>query len=327
MRGLLATSLIISTALLASCGGGGATNNMMAADAIGYPPGPDLTNAVDIVDCEPIGRRVAFEDCEAVKATQAEVQEGVAAFNVPDPMQRGQSVAVHLVIDRRAPEVIEAIDAIDTASNGLENVSENLIDDLPANAIADPSAAGNSITAAGPPEPSGEPARKTDSRSPRPNRNRTPRQIAAEAPGRTEEYTPQVGRFMRARLAGQGFTIVAVTPERQEIPRDGQARWTWQVTAREEGRRTLTLTTVAEALVDGRPYPLADTEEPRTVTVNVRLLDRARDLVDALPGWLKGIAAVIGALGALVGAWFGLKSKFRRDPPAPPPPSPAPPPN
>jgi hypothetical protein len=282
---------------LAACGDVGEVNNS-SADDFGYAPAPDVTGLNNVVHCEPIGRRLAYDDCEAVKATESEVRTGVAAFNVPDPMRRGEAVAVQLIIDRRELHVLETIDAASDLTNAVDNASSGAEAGI-----------GNAVNG-------------SDAAPRHPNRNRTPRQIAAEAPGRTVEYAPQVGRFMRARLTGQGFDITPLTPERQEIPRDGQALWTWQVRALESGRKTLTLTTVAEAIVDGQPYRLTGSEESKTVTVGVSFLDRVRDVIEALPGWLKAIAAVVAALATLVGAWLGLRSQLRRRgeprPPSPP---------
>jgi len=270
----------------------------------------------DAVYCAPIDQMVTPRDCDAVHATREQVRRGVAAFNVPDPMQRGQSVSVQLVVDRRSPEEIARIDELVYAGPGRPagpGDVGNAVDG--GNASAGPDGPGRptdlTVNSNGGDDPPSRPRPAPGGDDP------TPAQLTDRLPGRTEQYTPNVGRFMRARLSGQGFRIVPRSDEVQEIPSNGSATWIWDVTAEQSGEKSLTLTTVVEAVVGNRRYPLANTQEIRTVRVDIRWRDRVWDALVAAPAWLKAIAALLTALGVAVVAWYGFLSKLRnRQPPA-----------
>jgi len=105
--------------------------------------------------------------------------------------------------------------------------------------------------------------------------------------------------------------VTPVTPAVQEIAREGQAIWTWGVEAEQSGPKTLTVTTVVEAKVNGRVYELKQTQRERTLTVGVPFMRRARDTLEALPGWLKLLTGVLTALAALATAWWVLRNAVR----------------
>jgi hypothetical protein len=287
------TIWLAALALLGGCGGGPPVTNTAS-------PGPEPgigANAGDGVYCPAVEARVTREDCEDLTRADAEVRPGAAAFNVPDPMRRGQTVQVHLVIDRRSAAIIRRIDPATQADphpgnemNGIDPDSNSVAGNR---AIDDPG--GN---AASPP---------VDEQPP------TPGQIVERLEGTPERFYPPVGRHMRAELVGQGFDIVARSEPSQEIPLGGQATWIWDVTAREGGARSLSLITVVEGVANGRRFVLARTPKVRTVTVEVSLSDRIWDLLTGLPGWIKLLTGVIVALGGLLGAWYALPRRKRNE--------------
>ena len=119
---------------------------------------------------------------------------------------------------------------------------------------------------------------------------------------------------MRANLTGQGFEIKRVGPAIQEIALDDQGSWTWEVTALQGGPKTLTVTTVVEALVNGHSYQLRQTKHVKTLTVGVSFLDRVKDTLKALPEWLQLLGAVLTALAGVAGAWWLVKRNWRSGP-------------
>ena len=125
-------------------------------------------------------------------------------------------------------------------------------------------------------------------------------------------FLPDVGRFMSADLSWQGFRIMPKSTRSQQIPKGGQAIWLWEVTALQPGKRSLTLTTVVEGLVGGSRHALANTQEVRTVVVEVSWPDRLMDGLEVLPRWLKAVTALMVALGALLAAWIALRATVRK---------------
>ncbi len=75
-----------------------------------------------------------------------------------------------------------------------------------------------------------------------------------EEPGRIISETLQVSNLMQARLTGEGFKIVAVTPEKQAVS-SGITEWLWDVTPLKEGKHQLTLSMDALITVNGEVVP------------------------------------------------------------------------
>lgn len=270
--------------------------------------------------CEVVEQRVSAEDCEDLTREDRGVQPGAAAFNVPDTMSRGQTVTVHLVVDRRSPRLIGILEVradagLPTAGTDM-NMDTNMTDGADTNVIGDnPNT--NSTTANGDGgtgnAAGGEEAGGEEDASP------TPKQIVNELEGRPDSFNPLVGRHMRAELIGQGFDIVARSEPSQDIRLGGNATWIWDVTAREGGSRSLTVVTLVEGVANGRRFVLARTPKVRTVTVNVSWSDWAMDWLVAAPVWIKAVTAVIVALGGLLTAWYAVPWFRRRggDQPSP----------
>jgi hypothetical protein len=269
-----------------------------------YPPPP----ANDAVFCDAVKMRLSRADCDDVNSVNADVSEGTGAFNVPDPMYRNKPVSIHLFIDRRPVDEVEAIDS------NLEANAAGPAEGANGNAAA----AGDDGTNASAEIPQNDVVHRRHRRVRRADMAPTPQEQAKVLPGRTETLAPMTGRFMSADLSGAGFKIEAVTPKSQEIPERGQAAWEWKVTPLDAGKHWLTLTTTAEADVGGKRYTLATLPPTtKTVEVDVTWSDRIGDLFDETPVWLKRIAAVLGALAALLTAWWGLRKAAAGQAPPP----------
>jgi hypothetical protein len=285
------TSLALLS-LVAGCNG----QRDEAANNASAETGPGTQGAG--VYCPAVEARVSPPDCEDLTRADAEVRPGAAAFNVPDPMRRGGTFEVHLVIDRRSPKEIRIIEG--PSPGGPEDTAGNDSDAVDSSNPAPPSRPrGRHAPASGPP-----PAEKESAP--------TPGQIVDPLEGRAERFFPPVGRHMRAELVGEGFDIAPETAASQEIPLGGSADWIWKVTARKGGVQALTLVTIVEGVAGGRHFVLARTPRVRTVTVEVRLSDRIWDVLTGAPAWIKALTAVVVALTGLLTALYGIPWRRRR---------------
>jgi hypothetical protein len=232
--------------------------------------------------CEEVGRRVSAEQCEDFTRLADRAAVGVAAFNAPDPMRRGDVHTLQLAIsDAPTPEEI---------ATGAEPAT----DETPATETPTDVIASGEEPAPAPPPP-------------------TPADTVDPLQGETVEYAPLVGRFMRAELTGEGFEITPLSPPSQEVLPDSVTTWTWRVVATTSGQRALTLTTIVEGCdAQGQCYPLRSTTHNHEVEVTVGALGRAQDFLEAAPIWLRLAAGLLTALAVLVGAWFGLRNAFRK---------------
>lgn len=285
-----------AAALLALAACGQATESTAPSEeapAPSAPAEPGVATAPATEFCEEVGRRVSPEDCADFAALAENAAAGEAAFNAPDPMQRGQVHTLQLAISYAlTQEQIAAREAAEQARAEAETLAAQQQEQEAAALDAQD----RSASAAAPAQPAPTPAETVD-----------PLQ------GETVQFTPLVGRFMRAELVGNGFEITPLTPASQEVLADSVTTWSWRVVANEGGRRSLTLRTVVEGCTaEGQCYPLRSTSHNYDVTVTVGLLGQAQDFLTAAPNWLRLLAGVLTALAVLVGAWFGLRSAFRK---------------
>ena len=255
----------------------------------------------NLVFCPVVDARVSPGDCDDLKSVESQVQTGVGAFNVPNPMTRDETKAITLVVDRRTPEEIAAI----------ENPEANAIDVEPAeNEVAEANAVDNSAGVADANEAAVEPpphhAHHANHEPKPPQPAPTPKQIVGALEGQTETIAPKVGRFMSADLSGDGFKIEALGSASQEIPPGEQATWQWNVTPTEGGKHTLTLKTVVEGVVGSKRYPLSRTQTIRNVEVKVSWGGWLSDEIHQVIHGLNLLEALLIALGAVVVAALGI---------------------
>ena len=217
--------------------------------------------AEETVFCPEIARRWSAQECEDFTNLARSAEAGAAAFNAPDPMERGETHTLQLAVSYAPPE------------------------------RADPA-----------PPPAADPHALT------------PGETVDPLPGATVEFTPLVGRFMRAELTGAGFDIEPVGPASREVLPDSVTTWSWQVTARQRGTQALTLTTVVEGCPanGGACIPLRSTTQNYTVNVAVSPIGEVRDVLAGMPDWIKLASAIVAAFAGLVTGFFSLRSAFAK---------------
>ena len=144
----------------------------------------------------------------------------------------------------------------------------------------------------------------------------------------TLQVQTKIGRFMTATLTGGGFDIAGEgTPER-DLGASSSEIWTWHVTPRQQGPRTLLLTVKVDA-VDEDGQRTRITLSSKTVAVNVgvtaadkrrRQIDDVKNVIDetgslwpSIEKWLAGLAGVLLVLGLVI--WrFKLLGKKPEEP-------------
>lgn len=252
----------------------GAAVDASAPDAVDAAPPPDLQF------CEALQRRVTPADCDDATALSDRAAQGVAAVNWPASMMQDRAYAIRLAIGQ--PQAPTAPAAPDDAGD----------------APGPPPDAGQG-PAAEAPTPAGRPAP-------------TPQAAVEALEGETVEYAPLVGRFMSAELSGPAFKIAAKSPREQEVLADSVTVWDWEVTPTRPGVHPLTITTSVD-FVDarGQRLPLRRTVETKTLEVKVSFVSMAARVFRDLPGWLKGLAAILGGAAGVVGAWYALRKALK----------------
>ena len=283
---------------LSACHPSGQTENVDAEMDVAASDNTAADNAAarPLIFCDEVGERTTQDDCDYYRDLAERTQSGLGAFNAPDPMKRGETVTLQLVLSYAPTPAPAPATAAPAETNAAEPAPA---DNMEMASIDEPG--GGDFKAppeATPPPRSAPPA--------------TPLETVGDLPGKATAFVPTIGRFMRADLAGQGFTIKPLSPPRQEVVRDGETVWAWEVTALSGAAHVLTLETVVEAKgADGQWRSLKRTVKNMTIHVEVTWLGRVSDALDAAPGWLKKLAAAITALGVLLTAIFGVRAIIR----------------
>ena len=304
---------LLTLLLLSACGSGDRdVAENVAADTAAAPDLNETAPApsAELMPCPEVGRRLTQQDCADLTGVANDARAGVAAFNAPETMVRDKPVMLELAVGLPQPESARpAPDAIAPVNETAPAIS----DDADSNMTEDDNA--NVIEAN---TPRAHHARAVAARPPKPQ---TPEDVVGELPGKVVSYSPIVGRFMRATLTGAGFTIKPLSAESQEVFRDSQTVWQWEVTALKPDPHILTLTTVVEGVTqDGKHYPLRSTTRSQSVKIERTVWQKIWDAVDIIPDRLKAITAVVVALTALVTAIIALRKAFGRHRKKTPPP-------
>lgn len=311
-------ALAATVLALAACGQTPTTEDVAEAPATeeaGETPGGTTDAALEPAYpiCPEIQRRVPPQECEDFTQLARQAEAGVAAFNAPDPMQRGEAHTLQLAISfAPTPEEIAAREAVERARAEAEERVDSMTAEQAPTASVDSGALAQRDGEPVPPDAAAEP--QPPPPAPPPPLPPTPEEVVDPLQGETVQYEPLVGRFMRAELTGTGFEITALSEASQEVLPQSVTTWNWRVVAREGGRRTLTLRTVVEGCNADRSqcYPLRSTSQNYDVTVQVGPIGQVRDFLMAAPDWLRLVAGVLTALAVLIGAWFGLRNAFRK---------------
>lgn len=125
-----------------------------------------------------------------------------------------------------------------------------------------------------------------------------------EEPGKRIAETLQVSNLMQARLTGEGFKIVSVTPEKQAVS-SGITEWLWDVTPLEEGKHQLTLSMDALITVNGEVVPKTLRTYRKPIEVEVTTAQVAGNLLSEHGKWAWS------TLLLPLFAWFAKKRKDR----------------
>jgi hypothetical protein len=244
--------------------------------------------AGEMIFCREINRRTTRQDCDDLTETAAQAKNGTAAFNVPT-MTRGKATMIELAISLEPPPM-------EDPGSGGETLVENASD----NASAPENASATLETPTPSPVPSPSTARPSF-------KGPAPAEVVDDLPGRTEKYSPLVGRDMRAELIGQGFKIEPKSPASQVLQPGSTTSWEWEVTPLRGSDYALAVKTAVEGVMaNGERVVLGSTVETRTVDVKVRWYDRVRDGLTEAPTWIKLVTGVLLALAALFAAWWKL---------------------
>jgi Tfp pilus assembly major pilin PilA len=91
---------------------------------------------------------------------------------------------------------------------------------------------------------------------------------------------------VEARLTGQGFSILAVTPETQAVSMKQPTEWKWDVEAKTVGEQQLHLTLSTTIRIHGTQTPRVLRTFDRTIDVTVKWTTRAQDFVANNWKWL-----------------------------------------
>ncbi|WP_420479630.1 hypothetical protein [Brevundimonas sp. FT23028] len=252
------------------------------------PTAAIAVSANDLTYCDLVEQEVTPRDCWLAAHASAQAAEGLATLSYPHFMTLNEPSSVRLVLDRKPPASIRPVD---------EETAEQA-------GTAARDAAEVAAKASGPAN-GHDHVRETDGDlfdlpEPEPE----PEVIVT--------YHPIVGRFTSARLEGTDFDISPREPVTKEVPRYGQTGWDWTLTPKRKGNLTfLVVTNVQFRRTDGTYLALEQRAEPYKVTVGVGILSRIRATLEAAPGWIKAVTAILVALTALFGAWFALRKAIR----------------
>lgn len=130
-------------------------------------------------------------------------------------------------------------------------------------------------------------------------------------------FSAKVGPRMKAELVGAGFRVRLLPPQTatQDLG-DGFSTWTWDVVPLADGEQRLWIrTSVIFTDENGAEHVLVPTSMAHQVKVVVRpltLIQKIRRGIDAAPGWLKSITAIISGIAALIAAIVALTSTARK---------------
>jgi hypothetical protein len=123
----------------------------------------------------------------------------------------------------------------------------------------------------------------------------------------------KVGRYMSAKLSGEGFKIEPQGPEDQDLFLATDARWSWRVTALPAATHRLVLTTYVQTpeTAGGPLKPMWTRSKTVEVEVSVSPGEWWKQLMSSVGDWAKTTQGTIISLTALVAAIAGLIAAVR----------------
>jgi hypothetical protein len=134
----------------------------------------------------------------------------------------------------------------------------------------------------------------------------------------------KVGRYMTAKLDGEGFKIEAQGAADQDLFLSSDAHWSWHVTAQAAATHRLILTTYVQTpqSAGGALKPMWTKSRTVEVSVVVPRAERWREGMASIGDWAKTTQGMIVSITALIVALGGLiaaaRALFKPKPEAPP---------
>jgi prepilin-type N-terminal cleavage/methylation domain-containing protein len=118
--------------------------------------------------------------------------------------------------------------------------------------------------------------------------NETVEELAKElrSAEKIESGEVRIADRVEARLTGQGFSILAVTPETQAVSLKQPTEWKWDVEAKALGEQQLHLTLSTTVSIDGTQTPRVLRTFDRTINVTVTWTARVQDFIAGNWKWL-----------------------------------------
>jgi hypothetical protein len=115
----------------------------------------------------------------------------------------------------------------------------------------------------------------------------------------------QISNRMEAQLAGQGFSIEAVTPIQQAVSSDHTTRWAWQVTPTQPGRRELFLAVSAHIDIGDHDETYVVQTYKQVIDVEIKLPQRVYGFIQANWQWLW--AAIFVPIAGYLLRWWNRR--------------------
>ena len=300
----------IGVLALAGCQKSAGTSAPPADAAAG---GPVEVDPGALQMCDVLQVQTTADDCERATLAQSKVERGVAALKYPERMKLDEPSLVRLAVgeEEEPPPPPPPPEPTPPPPEPKPDPADA------ATAAADPEA-GPEPT---PPRPK---MMAKGARPPPPEIAETPAGAVEPVEGKVVEYRPLIGQYMSARLEHDGsFEVKALRPEAQRVLPDSVTTWDWTVTPKKGGRHVLTVVTqVGFQDTAGKFVPLRVAPVSKQVTVDVPWWRYLLDALNAAPGWIKALTAVIVAGTGLLTAWAALRMAARgRKPGGGPPPA------
>lgn len=273
-------AVLSSLLLLAGCQNSGPTSNASAEGDY----------------CQLVQAYVLPEDCAEFEKQAARQTDGTAAFNAPNPLERGESFTVWLAVAANAPRPVATPAPPPPPPPPPPETS-----DTPS---GDPSGDATDDTAVTMPSPPPfEPAQVAPA----------PEEVVQKMPGHVERFDVTVGEFLAADLEGdESFEINPLRDRTQRVHLGKpypSTLWGWQVTPKRGGDHMMTITTTVQ--VKGREGDYWDVvKTPRSYGFKVKVgpIGYLQDSLEQAPFWLKLVTGVVVALTALILALSKLRN-------------------
>ncbi len=104
--------------------------------------------------------------------------------------------------------------------------------------------------------------------------------------------TIKVSDRMSARLSGNGFKIITITPEIQAVSKYQQTKWKWEIHPKKEGRHKLHLTLAVLLEINGYNTPRAIKTFDKIIEVNVTVPQRIGFFFKNSWQWVWGVILI-----------------------------------